>query len=126
MKNFAKLSLSLLAAAAIAVPAAAQVDLSRYVSIGDSLTHGYMNGCVVKYGQADSYAAVVARSVGANFQQPLIDDPGLGGCQLLTSLAPTFSVKPSTGKRDREDSQPAAPEVVGLPCRRVRSSEAPV
>ncbi len=98
MKNFAKTSLSLLAALAIAVPAAAQVDLTRYVALGDSLTHGYMNGCVVKYGQVDSYSAVVARSVGANYQQPLIDDPGLGGCQLLTSLAPTFSVKPSTGK----------------------------
>ena len=98
MKNLAKLSLCLLAALAIAVPAAAQVDLSKYVALGDSLTHGYMNGCVVKYGQNDSYSAVVARSVGANYQQPLIDDPGLGGCQLLTSLAPTFSVKPNTGK----------------------------
>jgi lysophospholipase L1-like esterase len=98
MKNLAKLSLGLFAALAIAMPAAAQVDLTRYVALGDSLTHGYMNGCVVKYGQNDSYSAVVARSVGANYQQPLIDDPGLGGCQLLTSLAPTFSVKPSTGK----------------------------
>lgn len=27
-----------------------------------------------------------------------MDEPGLGGCRKLTSLAPTFSVKPSTGK----------------------------
>lgn len=83
----------------LAVPAAAQPDLSVFVQIGDSLTHGYMNGCVVKYGQNDSYGAVIARAAGAkDFQQPTIDDPGLGGCQILTSLAPTFAVKPSTGK----------------------------
>jgi len=87
-------------AVAVAVapaPAAAQ-DFSRFVVIGDSLTHGYMSSCVVKYGQNDSWGAVVARAAGVDFQQPVMDDPGVGGCMYLTSLTPSFDFKPSVAK----------------------------
>ena len=96
-------ALLVLGVAFASAPAAAQ-DLSRYVAIGDSLTHAVMNGCAVKLGQTDSYPALIARAAGVDFQQPLIDTPGLAaspltGCQTLVNLTPTFAVQPSTGKQ---------------------------
>jgi lysophospholipase L1-like esterase len=80
-------------------PVEAQADFSKFVQIGDSLTAGFLDNCLVKYGQLDSYGIIFARQAKVSgFEQPLVDEPGLGGCRKLTSLAPGFSVKPSTGK----------------------------
>ncbi len=88
-----------LCAAVSAPPVAAQADFTKIVLIGDSVTAGFLDGCLVKYGQNDSYGLILARQTKtADFQQPTIDVPGLGGCRKLTSLAPTFEIKPSTGK----------------------------
>lgn len=85
-------------AAATALPAAAQVDLTRFVWIGDSEGAGFSAGCLTKRVQVDSPAAVMARANDvADFQQPIVNDPGLGGCLTLTSLAPSFGAQPSTG-----------------------------
>lgn len=85
-------------AAVIALPAAAQVDLSKLVWIGDSEGAGFSSGCLTKRVQVDSPSAVMARANNvADFQQPIINDPGQGGCMVLTSLAPSFSYEPSTG-----------------------------
>jgi hypothetical protein len=85
-------------AAVIALPAAAQVDLSKLVWIGDSIGAGFSSGCLTKRVQVDSPSAVIARANGvADFQQPIINDPGQGGCMVLTSLAPSFGAEPSTG-----------------------------
>ncbi|HEY3350573.1 MAG TPA: hypothetical protein VGM13_12425 [Thermoanaerobaculia bacterium] len=93
--------LRLLSAAALAAvlahPAAAQVDLSRLVWIGDSEGAGVSAACLTKRVQVDSPGAVIARANGADFQQPIINDPGQGGCMVLTSLAPSFGAEPSTG-----------------------------
>jgi lysophospholipase L1-like esterase len=87
-----------LALVLLAVPAGAQqADFTTFVQIGDSLTHGVTDGCVVEYAQRDSFGALIARSAGAAFEEPLIKAPGLGGCLVLTSLAPTFANRPSTG-----------------------------
>jgi hypothetical protein len=84
-------------ATAVALPAAAQVDLSKLVWIGDSEGAGVSAGCLTKRVQVDSPGAVIARANGVDYQQPIINDPGQGGCMVLTSLAPTFGNEPSTG-----------------------------
>ncbi len=85
-------------AAATALPAAAQVDLTRFVWVGDSEGAGFSAGCLTKRVQVDSPAAIIARANNvADFQQPIVNDPGLGGCLVLTSLAPSFGKEPSTG-----------------------------
>ena len=95
------LRISLVFAAAVALSLAstawAQVDLSRMAWVGDSEGAGYSAGCVTKRVQVDSPGAVIARTNGVDYQQPIINDPGLGGCLILTSLAPSFGKEPSTG-----------------------------
>ena len=98
MKNtlFLALALSL---AVSASPAAAQADFSKFVAVGASVDAGFIDSCWVKHGQADSWPAIFARQAGiTGFQQPIVGEPGLGPCQILTSLAPTFSYAPNTGK----------------------------
>ncbi len=59
---------------------------------------GFSSGCLTKRVQVDSPIAIIARTAGvADFQQPIVNDPGLGGCMTLTSLAPSFGAEPSTG-----------------------------
>ncbi|MDH5612051.1 MAG: G-D-S-L family lipolytic protein [Gammaproteobacteria bacterium] len=58
-------------------------DLSKFVTIGDSLTAGYADGALYKSGQENSYPAILAQQfakVGgdSNFTQPLVSD-NLGG-----------------------------------------------
>jgi hypothetical protein len=84
-------------AALVALPAAAQVDLTRLVWIGDSIGAGFSANCLTKRVQVDSPGAVIARANGVDYQQPIVNDPGLGGCMVLTSLAPSFGNEPSTG-----------------------------
>jgi len=85
-------------AAATALPAAAQVDLSKLVWIGDSEGAGFSAGCLTKRVQVDSPGAILVRANGnGDYEQPIINDPGLGGCLVLTSLAPSFGNEPSTG-----------------------------
>src|SRR5439155_22964554 len=81
-----------------APPAAAQADFTRFVTVGDSIMAGFTDGCWVEHGQKDDIGAVIARQVGTTYEQPIISEPGLGGCLVLTSLAPAFTRKPSTGK----------------------------
>lgn len=98
-------TLGLLGALA-ATPAAAQVDLTRFVTLGDSYTAGFLDACWVKHGQIDSFGAQLARQAGADFQQPLLDEPGLGsggvgagkGCFRLTGFSSTGL--PIIGNRD--------------------------
>lgn len=85
-------------AAAVALPAAAEVDLTRIGWIGDSEGAGFSAHCLTKRVQVDSPGAVIARTANvADFQQPIVNDPGLGGCMVLTSLAPSFTYESSTG-----------------------------
>ena len=85
-------------AAAAALPATAQVDLTRIAFVGDSEGAGFSSGCLTKRVQVDSPIAIIARTAGvADFQQPIVNDPGLGGCMVLRTLAPSFGAEPSTG-----------------------------
>jgi hypothetical protein len=100
LKSLLRISLALAAVAALspASPAWAQVDLTRIAWIGDSEGAGFTAHCLTKRVQVDSSSAVIARTENvADFQQPIVNDPGLGGCMVLTSLAPSFTYEPSTG-----------------------------
>jgi phospholipase/lecithinase/hemolysin len=90
MKTSRLLSMAaaLLAGAAVSLPASAQVDFTRLVVVGDSEGAGFADGCLAKHSQIDSFGAILARQAGADFQQPLLDEPGIGGCYVLTSLVP--------------------------------------
>jgi hypothetical protein len=88
-----------LAALAIALPATAQqASLTTLVLVGDSEGAGYADNCLAKHSQIDSFGAIIARQAGVDFQQPLLDEPGIGGCLVLTSLAPSFTTKASVLK----------------------------
>ncbi|MBX7155393.1 MAG: G-D-S-L family lipolytic protein, partial [Bacteriodetes bacterium] len=49
----------------------------RYVSIGNSLTAGYISGACFEAGQKNSYPSILARQLGAvDFVQPLYGGEG--------------------------------------------------
>ena len=87
-----------LAVAVSASPATAQADFSKFVAVGASVDMGVLDGCIVKYGQIDSWNAIFARQAKAPaFEQPLLDTPGTG-CMYLISLAPQFGTRPAAIK----------------------------
>jgi lysophospholipase L1-like esterase len=71
-----------------ALPASAQLDLTRYVALGDSLTAGFANNGLADCYQLHSFPAVLANQAGAtNFQMPLVSPPGIPPVVRLASLA---------------------------------------
>ncbi len=58
-------------------PTAGGLDLSRYISVGNSLTAGYANGSLYRSGQEASYPAILAKQFalvgGGEFRQPLLN-----------------------------------------------------
>ncbi len=59
------------------------IDLSRYVAVGDSITAGYADGALYYEGQLNSYATILAGQLkyagGGDFNQPLMEpaSPGI-------------------------------------------------
>jgi lysophospholipase L1-like esterase len=87
--------LVVLAASAAARPAAAQTNFSRYVSIGDSLAAGVESNSLVETHQLRSVPALIARQAGAaDFQQPLVSEPGIPPELTLVTLVPAPFVAP--------------------------------
>ncbi len=83
----------------------AQVDFTRYVALGDSLTAGVVSyGSVATY-QQYSYPALLAHQAGVTtFQQPLVSEPGLPPLLELKALnvtsqgiSPTIAMKSGMG-----------------------------
>ncbi len=99
LNSLLRFSLALAAVTALttASTAQAQVDLTRMAWVGDSEGAGYSAGCLTKRVQVDSPGAVIARTNGVDYQQPIINDPGIGKCMILTSLAPSFGAEAGTG-----------------------------
>jgi lysophospholipase L1-like esterase len=76
-------------AALLAAPAMAQVDFTRYVALGDSLTAGVASGSIMDYYQQRSYPQLLANQAGAGLLQgPFIAPPGLQPILELKSLSP--------------------------------------
>lgn len=81
------LSIACLVALLAAAPAAAQVDLSNYVALGDSITAGFVSGSLMNWYQERSYPALLARQAGAaGFEMPLVSEPGIPPILELVSL----------------------------------------
>ncbi|HYH44102.1 MAG TPA: SGNH/GDSL hydrolase family protein, partial [Thermoanaerobaculia bacterium] len=95
-----KSALVALAFLSAASAAEAQVDFTRYVAVGDSLTAGFMSGSLVQTGQVNSYPALLFRQAtgqATGFEQPLVSQPGIPGVLRLTSLVPVI-VAPTPGR----------------------------
>ena len=60
------------------------IDVTRYVALGDSITSGYTDGALCYYGQQNAYPKLIAGQFklmgGGSFKQPLIkpDSVGIG------------------------------------------------
>jgi len=67
-------------------------DLSRYVSIGNSITAGYQSGALYQSAQVYSYGNLIAQQVNSNYSIPFISDPGLGGRIEVQSFNPATGV----------------------------------
>ena len=99
----------LLVVGGAAVQSAGSADFSRYVVVGDSLTHGFASGGVVGTVQVNSYPALIAQQTGApDFQQPLISEPGIPPLLALVSLVPGPVISPRS-------ASPGAPTNLNLP-----------
>jgi len=48
----------------------------NYVSIGDSITHGFQSGAVDETRQPTAYPALLANKMGTTFNLPLLKFPG--------------------------------------------------
>ena len=78
-----------------AAPAMAQVDLSNYVALGDSLTAGFASGALMDFYQDRSYPAILAAHAGATgFEQPLVSEPGFPPILELVHLVPAPVIQP--------------------------------
>ena len=67
-------------------PKSGNADLTRFVSIGNSLTAGYQSGALYQSAQIYSFVNLIAQQVGTSFEQPLVSDPGTGGRMEIQSL----------------------------------------
>lgn len=69
-------------------PNRGQVDLTKFVSIGNSITAGYQSGSLFQSAQEFSFPSQIAKQVGTTFVQPLVGDPGTLGRIEIVSLSP--------------------------------------
>ncbi len=58
------------------------IDVTRYVALGDSITSGYTDGALSYYGQQNAYPKLIAKQFkligGGDFKQPLIKPDSVG------------------------------------------------
>ena len=87
-----KILASLLALALLTAGAAfGQVDFTRYVAFGDSLTAGYSSSALARTYQLNSYPFLIyqaATGQATGFDQPLISDPGISGLSVCNGANP--------------------------------------
>ena len=74
-------------------------NFARYVSLGNSITAGYQSGALYESAQIYSYANLLAKQVGTDFEMPLVSDPGYGGGRIeIQSMSPfTLYTNTSSG-----------------------------
>jgi hypothetical protein len=60
-------------------PKSGNADLTRFVTIGNSLTAGYQSGSLYQSAQIYAFGNQIAQQVGTTFEEPLISDPGTAG-----------------------------------------------
>lgn len=88
------------------------LDLSRYVAVGDSLTAGFKDGTLYLDGQLDSFPNILselfAEAGGGDFKQPLMAD-NLGGLLLAGNPIPGFETRLVLTNSDPDDPSQLAP-----------------
>jgi len=66
-----------------------QIDPSRYAAVGNSLTSGMQNNSLYQSGQQYSFPSLLAQQIGSEeFEQPLIEDPGIPSRMRVKSIEP--------------------------------------
>ncbi len=100
-------------------PKSGNADLTRFVTIGNSLTAGFQSNALYQSAQMYAFGNQIAEQVGTNFATPYISDPGIGGLMEVQSFDPAklqLSVIQvgSTGT-PLETSYPAPYNNLGIP-----------
>jgi len=106
MRNLRKVTVLSLAALLLAGGAVAQVDFTKYVALGDSLTAGFASNGLAQFYQSDSYPMILSQQFGMSaFAQPTISDPGIPAVLELKALSvvggsivPTIAQKSGQGQ----------------------------
>lgn len=97
-------------------PNAGNVDLTRLVSIGNSLTAGYQSSALYESGQKYSFGNLISQQVNTPYAQPLISDPGIGGQIKIVSLNPFRTMQePVQGGAPINLTYPAPYNNMGIP-----------
>ncbi len=91
-----------------AAPATGDADFSRFVTIGNSLTAGYMNGGLYQSGQEYSFGNQIAKQLQTSFEQPIYSDPGTPGRFEVQSVSP-FALAVNTSSGTPMNTQYASP-----------------
>jgi lysophospholipase L1-like esterase len=110
-KTIIALALVLLATA----PVTAQVDFTRYVALGDSLTAGFASGSLMDWYQQRSYPALLARQGGAStFELPTVSEPGIGPIFELVALFQNGELLPTIAPVGLLPGLPTNAEYLGI------------
>jgi phospholipase/lecithinase/hemolysin len=99
MSRFLFLTAVLVAFATVLAPSGAKadsIDLSRLVVVGDSLSAGHQNSCLLGSQQVNGFANLVAERAGADLRLPLIGEPGFPPCLVLVDPGPPPVVEPNS------------------------------
>ncbi len=91
------------------------VDFSRFVVIGNSLTAGYQSSALYESAQNYCFGNQIAQEVGADFAMPLISDPGIGGLLEVQSLEPFALTVATTQGTPTNLTYPAPYNNLGIP-----------
>jgi len=71
-------------------------NFTKFVSVGNSLTQGYMDGGLYFYGQSNSYPSIIAKQAqDANFNQPMVTGNGSGYIHLAFINNQLSPIQPS-------------------------------
>ncbi len=98
-----------------AAPSLGNADFSTFVTLGNSLTAGYQSGALYESSQEYSIGNMIAKQVGATFEQPLISDPGVPGRIEVKSIAPFETVTNTTLGQPVNTNYPKPYNNLGVP-----------
>lgn len=92
-----------------------KANFSTYISVGNSLTQGYMDGGLYYYGQSNSYPSIIAKQAQkANssiaFSQPMVMGNGSGYIHLVYANGQIVPIQPgddSTAGHNPADADPS-------------------
>jgi lysophospholipase L1-like esterase len=95
IRTLTGLALALSLAASASAQSQSSISFASYFSVGDSLAAGFSSGSLVETNQVNSVPALIARQAGAaDFQQPLVSEPGIPPQLALVSLVPSPVIAP--------------------------------